>query len=101
MPWLGCSKSGGILLSLHVQPGARRTSLAGVHGERLKVAVASPPVDGKANKAVCKFLARLLGCAVRDLEVVSGHGCRQKLVALAGMTEDEVRQKVTQALATV
>ncbi len=98
MPWLGCSKSGDVLLLLHVQPGARRTCFSGVYGERLKVAVASPPVDGKANKAVCKFLAGFLGCPARDLEIIAGYGSRQKTVKLSGMTIDAVRQKVEQVL---
>ncbi len=98
MPWFGCSKSGDVLLSLHVQPGARRTCLSGVYGERLKVLVTSPPVDGKANKAVCKFLAKFFGCTARDLEVVAGYSSRQKTVKLSGVTIDVVRQRVEQVL---
>ncbi len=98
MPWLGERKDGAVVLSLHVQPGARRTALVGIHGERLKIAVAPPPVDGKANKAVLKFLGKLFGCPSGSVSVVAGHGSRQKRVEIATITEAEVRQKIAQQL---
>jgi len=51
----------GVLLLVHLQPGARRTALCGEHGGRLKIAVAAPPLEGRANDALIAFLAELLG----------------------------------------
>ena len=53
-------------------PGASRSRIAGVLGDRLKVQVAAPPEDGKANKAVAEVLARWLGLAKSEVELVSG-----------------------------
>ncbi len=98
MPWLGSCRNGSALL-LHVQPGARRTAVVGLHGERLKIAVTAPPVDGKANREIEKLLAGVCGCAVRDVTVVGGHGCRQKRVEICGLTAVEVRQKIAAVMA--
>lgn len=86
------------MLLLHVQPGARRAGIIGLHGERLKIAVTAPPVDGKANRQIEKLLAGVCGCAARDIAVVAGHGARQKRVEINGLPADEVRQKVVAAI---
>ncbi len=73
-----------LVLSLHVQPGAKRTEVAGVHGDgadaRLKIRLAAPPVDGKANSALLAFLAGAYGVALRDVTLLRGETSRQKTV---------------------
>jgi len=73
-----------LVLSLHVQPGAKRTEVAGVHGDgadaRLKIRLAAPPVDGKANSTLLAFLAGAYGVALRDVTLVRGETSRQKTV---------------------
>ncbi|MCU0950751.1 MAG: DUF167 domain-containing protein, partial [Burkholderiaceae bacterium] len=67
----GCTRRlDGIDLALHVQPGARRTALCGWHGDRLKVAVAAPATDGRANAAVIDLLAQALAVARREVTLV-------------------------------
>jgi hypothetical protein len=75
-----------LLLELHVQPGARRTESAGLHGERLKIRLAARAVDGAANVALVEFLARALGAARRDVVIEAGATSRQKRVSVAGAT---------------
>ena len=58
-----------IVLSLHVQPGAKTTAVAGLHGAALKIRLAAPPVDGKANACLLAYLAELLGVPVSDIGV--------------------------------
>lgn len=77
---------GGVAVRVKVVPGASRTKVAGVLGDRLKLMVAAPPEDGKANRAVCELLARVLGVAARDVEVTDGHTSPRKTVAVAGLT---------------
>jgi uncharacterized protein (TIGR00251 family) len=78
--------SGTIVLALHVQPGAKRTEVAGVHGEgagaRLRVRLAAPPVDGKANAALLRFLAAEFDVALRAVTIVHGETSRRKTVRI-------------------
>jgi hypothetical protein len=72
----------GWLLAIHVQPGARRTGVAGLHGDALKVRIAAPPVEGKANAALEAFVAERLGVARSRVRVVKGELSREKRVAV-------------------
>lgn len=74
----------GCTLALHVQPAARRTAVVGVHGDRLKIAIASPPTDGRANAALLAFLAQRLGVPASRLSLLTGAGARHKRVAVRG-----------------
>lgn len=76
-----------MILELHVQPGARRSEFAGKHGERIKLRLAAPPVDGKANAALIAFLAGYFGVPRRNVSIVSGVKSRTKRVAIEGVTE--------------
>ena len=71
-------------LHLHVQPGARRTEVQGAHGEALKLRLAAPPVDGKANAELLRFLAEALGLPRARLTLVAGQASRAKRVRLGG-----------------
>jgi hypothetical protein len=82
---------GTVVVPLHVQPGARRPGVLGVHGEALKVAVAAPPDGGRANEAVVALLAEVLGVPVRDVSLVAGRTSRAKRVAVRGLDGDAVR----------
>ncbi|MDD5295568.1 MAG: DUF167 domain-containing protein [Rhodocyclaceae bacterium] len=85
-PWLRQAADGSVTLSLHIQPGASRTQSAGLHGEALKLRLAAPPVDGKANTCLVAFLAEFLGCPKSTVELVSGASSRQKRVRIAGLS---------------
>ena len=78
--------NGGVLLRIHVQPGARSERVAGLHGDRLKVAVTARPDRGAANAAVVDLLARLLSISASSLELKRGHTSRQKDLIAAGVT---------------
>jgi len=71
---------------LHVQPGAKRTEVAGVHGEgaeaRLKIRLAAPPVDGKANAELLRFLAAAFAVPLRAVTLLRGETSRQKTVKI-------------------
>lgn len=76
------ARSDGLVIALHVQPGARRTAIVGPHGDRLKVAVSSPPTDGRANTALLEFLAERLAIPKSCLRLLSGASSREKRVAI-------------------
>jgi uncharacterized protein (TIGR00251 family) len=63
-----------------VQPGAKRTEIAGVHGACLKVRLAAPPLDGKANAALRAFLAEVFGVPLRQVRLLRGEASRRKVV---------------------
>ena len=84
----------GIVLALHVQPGARREGPAGLHGDRLRLRVAAPAVDGRANARVVELVAELFGLARSEVTIVSGETSRSKDVSLAGIDRDAARARV-------
>lgn len=67
-----------LLLDCHLQPGAKRTEFAGQHGERLKIRISAPPVDGKANDALIRFLADAFDVSRQQVSLLSGQSSRQK-----------------------
>lgn len=90
---------GGVLVDVHVQPGARRAAITGTHGGALKVRVGAPPVAGAANRAVEEALAAALGVARKNVEVVGGASSRQKKVKVSGIDEATARRIIDAALA--
>lgn len=73
------------MVALHVIPGSKKTSLAGLHDGRLKIKVSSPPVDGKANAEIIEFFAELFSIPKRNVEIVKGELSRTKTVAISGV----------------
>lgn len=78
-PWLR-EDGDCIVLSLHAQPGAKRTEVAGMHGDALRIRLAAPPVEGKANVALVRFLADAFGVPMRNVLIVRGETSRDKVV---------------------
>ena len=66
------------MISIHAQPGARRTEVAGPHGDSLKIRVAAPALEDRANDALVEFIAKKLGVARRDVALRSGAKSREK-----------------------
>jgi uncharacterized protein (TIGR00251 family) len=85
-------------LQLRVSPGAARSAVVGRHGVAWKVRVAAAPEAGKANEALKRLLADTLAVPLRDVEIVSGHGSRDKTVALAGLDTDEIERRLAHAV---
>ncbi len=76
---------GGITVSLRVQPGAKRNEVLDASGERLRVRVAAPAVDGKANAALVRFVAELFGVRRSAVSLVRGERSREKEVLVRGI----------------
>jgi uncharacterized protein (TIGR00251 family) len=85
--WLQIGQ-GRITLHLHVQPGAKATELAGLHGDALKIRLAAPPVDGKANAALIEFIAKRLSLAKLAITMKSGHHSRRKVLEVLNPPPD-------------
>ncbi len=82
-------------LKIFVQPKASKTKIVGLHDDMVKLAVAAPPVDGKANKEVLSFFARLLKIKKSDLVIVSGTHCRRKVLVSDLFDRDMLEQKLS------
>lgn len=77
----------GWRLSVWVQPGAKKTELAGMHGDLPKIRLQAPAVDNKANAALVGFVARVLGVKTQQVRIESGHASRHKNLIVE--TEEE------------
>ena len=73
-------QEGDLILQLQVQPRASRDGFAGIHGDRLKVRIAAPPVDGKANVELISFLAKQFGVTKQQIHLVRGETGKTKTV---------------------
>jgi uncharacterized protein len=92
-PWLSETKE-GIVIALHVQPGAKRTELIGTYGDALKIRIAAPPVDGKANAELLRFMARKCGAPARDVTLAYGETGRDKGVNIVGLPAAHIFEKL-------
>ncbi len=89
---------GAVRLTLHVQPGAKRNAVVGVHGDALKVAVSAPPVEGKANEAIQAFVAKALGVPAATITIVAGASSRRKVLAIAGVSLADIQLRINALL---
>ena len=84
----------GVMLAVHVGPGASRAGVAGFHGNRLRVRVTAPPAGGAANRELVQVLASVLGVRPSAVSIEHGGGTRQKLVRVRGLRPDEARARL-------
>ncbi len=90
-PQAGRAHPEGTALTVRVVPGATSNSLAGITDGALRIRIAAPAVEGKANAALLAFLADRLGLRARALRLESGERSREKLVIVPDRTPQEVR----------
>ena len=83
---------GKITLTLHIQPGAKKTEVAGLYGDALKIRLAAPPVDGKANAALIAFVADRLGVARSAVNLKSGQTSRRKVIEVLAVSADDAQR---------
>ncbi len=85
--WHRVNPDGTHSIRVHAQPGARRTEVAGLHGDALKIRVAAPALEDRANDALIEFIAGKLGLAKRDVVLVSGAKSREKRLEIRAATD--------------
>ena len=93
------SNPDGVLLPVRAQPGARSTSIRGEHNGRLKVAVTQVAEKGKANQALVEAVAKGLGLARSQIEIVSGETQREKVLLVRGIDLADLSALIAAALA--
>jgi uncharacterized protein (TIGR00251 family) len=85
---------GGVRLALSVQPRASRTAFGELLGDRRKLAITAPPVDGKANAAIVKFLAKFFGVAKSSVRIVQGETGKLKTIEILGIAAPDARERL-------
>jgi uncharacterized protein (TIGR00251 family) len=92
--WVQKTKD-GYLIKVHIVPNSSKTVIVGEHGDRLKIKIKAPPVDGKANEEILEFLCNTLGLKLNQAELVSGLTSKSKNILLKVATlEIEKLKKV-------
>lgn len=77
-------------LEIYCQPGARRTRVTGLHDDKIKIQLAAPPVEGAANAALIKFIAKACGVRQTDVRILSGEQSRYKRIAVQGLSSVQI-----------
>ncbi len=85
---------GAVLLRVRVQPRASRNAIRFMPGGCIRVTLTAPPVDGQANDALCRFVAKAFGIRRRVVSLDSGARGRDKVLRLEEVTEEEIRRKL-------
>jgi uncharacterized protein len=83
-----------LILSLHLQPGAKKTEAAGLHGGALKLRLRARPIEGAANEALLEFLAELFEVPRRQVELVAGPQSREKRVRVRSPERTRAEQRL-------
>ncbi len=92
MPGVIGESRNGATLAVHVVPRSARNEIVGLYGEALRIRVNAPPAGGAANAAVVVTVAEALGVPKRQVEIVSGHGSRRKVLEIAGLSGSELQR---------
>jgi uncharacterized protein (TIGR00251 family) len=89
---------GDLILVCHLQPKASKSEFAGLHGDALKIRIQAPPVEGKANTELIKFLAKQFAVSKRDIEIISGELNRHKRVRITSPANIPAAAEVSAAV---
>jgi uncharacterized protein len=84
----------GSTFAVKVHPHAKKNTITGELGDAFKVALTAPPVEGRANDACIEFFANLLKVPRSSVTIASGQSSRNKVIRVAGLSAEEVRQRI-------
>lgn len=82
MGWYRYDDANNLVLTLHIQTGAKNTEAAGLHGDALRIKLAAAPVEGKANAALLKFLAKHFDVPLCQVMLKQGDKSRHKVIVI-------------------
>jgi uncharacterized protein len=84
----------GVSFAVRVHPRAKRNAITGEIGDALKISLTAPPVEGRANEACTAFLAELLNVPRSSVTITSGQNSRNKMIHVAGVTAEWLRERL-------
>jgi len=83
----------GVTFAVKVHPRAKKNAITGELGDALKLSLTAPPTEGRANDACIEFFANLLEVPRSSVTIASGHTSRRKVIRVAGLSAQELRQR--------
>ena len=86
--------NGAVTIAVRIVPRSSRNQVVGVDGEALKIRLTAPPVDGKANEALVKFLAEVFGVSLAQVEIMHGDKSKRKIVRVRGVSVAQAQAKI-------
>lgn len=87
-----CNGVEGVSIDVHIQPNSSKNQVVGLYGDRLKIKIQSPPVDGKANACVIEFLSEIVDLAKSRVGILRGETSREKTVFFEGIDEAQLQK---------
>lgn len=84
----------GVTFAVKVHPRAKKNAITGEIGDALKVSLTAPPVEGRANEACIEFFAKILNVPRSSVTIAAGQNSRNKVIRVAGLSADELRQRL-------
>ena len=97
MDWIR-ETSKGVLLPVRAVPRASKNEIQGVHGDALKVRLQAPPVEGKANQALIRFLSDALDIPRSQFSIASGETGRNKAVLITGLSKEDLVHRIRKVI---
>ncbi len=85
-------------IEVHLQPGAKSNEIIGLRDSILYIRVTALPRKGQANRALLALLAQALAVPKNDLDLIQGYASRHKVIAIQGLSLEELRERLAQAL---
>ena len=86
--------TGGVAFAVKVHPRAKKNAITGELGDALKVSLTAPPMEGRANEACVEFFAKLLKVPRSSVTIASGQTSRNKVIRVAGLTAQQVQDRL-------
>jgi uncharacterized protein (TIGR00251 family) len=87
-----------ILLKVYLQPKASRNEIVGPYRDGVKVKVTAPPIEGKANQALIRFLAKEFGISISSIKILKGLHSREKTLTISGTLDQELVEKISKPI---
>lgn len=91
-------REGAVTLRVRVQPRSSRNEIVGEYAGAIKLRIAAPPVDGKANDECRRFLAKLVGVSVGSVEILSGETSRDKIFRIHNVSAARVEASISSVM---
>ena len=97
MEWMNETPN-GLDVRIKAVPRAAKNEIQGLHDGALKIRLTTPPVDGKANQALIKFLSKTLSISKSQIELAQGETSRHKIVKITGLSKETLIRKIEEAM---